>query len=47
MSMLQRAAQFAPFSALSGYGQAIEQTARQNEAAWERSVDDDEAQPSV
>ena len=47
MSMLQRAAQFAPFSALSGYGQAIEETARQNEAAWERPVDDDEAQPSA
>ena len=46
MSMLQRAAQFAPFSALSGYGQAIEETTRQNEAAWERSVDD-EAQPSA
>ena len=30
MSMLNRAAQFAPFSALTGYNDAIDETARQN-----------------
>ncbi|MBO7120628.1 MAG: hypothetical protein J6W03_09970 [Bacteroidaceae bacterium] len=30
MSMLQRAAQFAPFAALTGHGSAIEQTAEQH-----------------
>ena len=29
MSMLNRAAQFAPFSALTGYNDAIDETARQ------------------
>ena len=28
MSMMQRAAQFAPFAALTGYGAAISETAR-------------------
>lgn len=31
MSMYQRAAQFAPFAALTGHAKAIEETARQNE----------------
>jgi hypothetical protein len=31
MSMHDRAAQFAPFDALTGYDDAIEQTARENE----------------
>lgn len=31
MPLPDRAAQFAPFSALSGYEDAIEETARQNE----------------
>ena len=30
MSMLQRAAQFAPFAALTGHDKAIEETAQQN-----------------
>ena len=30
MSMYQRAAQFAPFAALNGHGEAIEQTAKDN-----------------
>lgn len=32
MSMEARAAQFAPFAALTGYGDAIKDTARQQEA---------------
>ncbi len=31
MSMRDRAAQFAPFSALTGYGDAIDETARRTE----------------
>ena len=31
MSMLERAAQFAPFQALTGYGAAIQETARRTE----------------
>ena len=31
MSMMQRAAQFAPFAALSGHSDAIDETARRNE----------------
>lgn len=38
MSLLERAAQFAPFAALSGYGEAIELTGeieqRTNERRW-------------
>ena len=30
MSMLQRAAQFAPFAALTGHDKAIEETAKEN-----------------
>ncbi len=36
MSMSQRAAQFAPFAALSGHNKAIEETARRNELLFER-----------
>ena len=35
MSLLNRAAQFAPFAALTGYGAAIEETARQTDDAVE------------
>ena len=35
MSMEQRAAQFAPFAALSGHGEALQQTARNVESQWE------------
>ena len=31
MSMIRRAAQFAPFAALSGYGEAVEETARRTD----------------
>ena len=37
MSMLERAAQFAPFQALTGYGAAIQETedARKTRSNWE------------
>ncbi len=34
MSMKQRAAQFAPFAALSGHDEAIADTARQNQDSY-------------
>lgn len=46
MSMRDRAAQFAPFSALTGYGDAIDETARRTEekmceSEWDRDVGED------
>ena len=35
MPMWNRAAQFAPFSALTGYDAAIQETAQQNEDSYE------------
>ena len=35
MTMWNRAAQFAPFSALTGYDAAIQETAQQNEDSYE------------
>ena len=35
MPMWNRAAQFAPFAALTGYGDAIKDTAQQNEDSYE------------
>ena len=35
MSMLNRAAQFAPFAALTGYEEAIDKTADKNTQWWE------------
>ena len=35
MSRMNRAAQFAPFSALTGLGRALKQTADKNEEKWE------------
>ena len=35
LSMEQRAAQFAPFSALTGYGEAVEETVRISEERME------------
>ena len=35
MSLLNRAAQFAPFAALTGHEEAIENTAQQNRDWWE------------
>lgn len=34
MSMEQRATQFAPFSALTGYNDAVQQTAHNVETSW-------------
>ena len=34
MSRMNRAAQFAPFSALTGLGKALKQTADKNEEKW-------------
>ncbi len=46
MSMENRAAQFAPFAALTGYSDAIDKTAISNEMWWEEhdaiSLRDDE-----
>lgn len=35
MSMWNRAAQFAPFAALAGYEDAIQESARENESMYE------------
>lgn len=35
MSLRDRAAQFAPFAALTGYGDIIEDTARKEQGKWE------------
>jgi hypothetical protein len=35
-----RAAQFAPFAALTGYEDAIGETERKNQADWEKKIDD-------
>lgn len=40
MSMLERAAQFSPFQALSGYGAAIQETARLTDEKIELGEDD-------
>ncbi|MDE5874266.1 MAG: hypothetical protein K2H15_01360, partial [Muribaculaceae bacterium] len=40
MSMEKRAAQFAPFSALSGHGEAISETARQTESKIELTAEE-------
>lgn len=45
MSMRNRAAQFAPFAALTGYDDAIGETARQKELASEEMWDDAEFFP--
>lgn len=40
MSMYKRAAQFAPFAALTGYGDAIDEAARYTDKGVERSEDE-------
>lgn len=45
MSMHQRAAQFAPFAALVGHKQAIEQTAQNVADSFEKQNNDDEYLP--
>ena len=42
MSMWNRAAQFAPFAALTGYEDAIKDTAQENESSYETKNDDDD-----
>lgn len=39
MSMYQRAAQFAPFAALTGHDKAIERTAKRNAESFETNYD--------
>ncbi|MCR4603322.1 MAG: hypothetical protein K5683_07310 [Prevotella sp.] len=41
MTMWSRAAQFAPFAALTGYDDAIRNTARQNDEGTDRGDDED------
>ena len=38
MSLENRAAQFSPFAALTGYGEAVEETARRAEEALDRQT---------
>ena len=42
MSMWNRAAQFAPFAALTGYEDAIKETAQENESSYETKINDDD-----
>ena len=44
MSMYQRAAQFAPFAALTGHNEAIEQTAKDNAESYEKKNIDNESE---
>lgn len=37
MSMMNRAAQFAPFAALTGHSDAIQETVRQNERSYDQN----------
>ena len=42
MSMWNRAAQFAPFAALTGYEDAIKDTAQENESSYETKNNEEE-----
>ena len=42
MSMWKRAAQFAPFAALTGYEEAVKEAERKNEESYEPNYDDSE-----
>ena len=42
MSMWNRAAQFAPFAALTGYEDAIKDTAQENETSYETKNNEEE-----
>lgn len=39
MTMAERAAQFSPFAALTGHGDAIKETEKLNEERWEREYE--------
>ena len=41
MSMWNRAAQFAPFAALTGYDDAIKDTAQENENSFEKKEEEE------
>ncbi len=41
MPMWNRAAQFAPFAALTGYGDAIQETAKENERLYDHTQETD------
>jgi hypothetical protein len=41
MAAEDRAAQFSPFAALTGYGDAVDEAARVNEAAYEKGYSGD------
>lgn len=41
MSIEQRAAQFAPFAALTGYEEAIQDANQENEQLYKPNIDDD------
>ena len=41
MPMASRAAQFAPFAALTGYGEAISETVRENEESFMQEMEED------
>jgi len=43
MSMWNRAAQFAPFAALTGYENAISKTAKENEISYNRKESDEDS----
>lgn len=42
MPMASRAAQFAPFAALTGYGEAISETVRENEEMFMQGAEEEE-----
>ena len=41
MSTWNRAAQFAPFAALTGYEESIKESAQENEKLFEKKMDDE------
>jgi hypothetical protein len=44
MPMASRAAQFAPFAALTGYGEAISETVRENEEMFMQEYAEDDGE---
>ena len=41
MSMWNRAAQFAPFAAMTGYAEAVKEAEKENEKLYEEKIDDE------